>query len=223
MVNNRNPPKNSMEHKPLNFCQININGLSKHSKTALDKFSFDQQLSIIALQETKLNASQVKDLETTPNMESFMLPKEQDTYGVGLLISPTLFPQRMKNLEESTLDIVWCLVKINGLNVLVASVYCPPHNPSDLRKIIENIKAVNMYGTANKIKDILIFGDFNSRSMNWGDTSTNKRGRILLDFIDNSNFMLYTPADKTFVAPNNGGSVIDLLMAVEKNHRSCPK
>ena len=215
MNNNQNSTKqktNAVYNKPLNFCQVNINGLSKHSKTALDKFSFDQQLSIIALQETKLNSTQIKDLDASPNLETFMLSKEPETYGVGLLISPSLFPQRMKNLEENGLDIVWCLVKINQLDVLVASAYCPPHNSGDLRKIIKNIKAGNKYGMDNKIKNVLVFGDFNSRSMNWGDTSTNHRGKILLEFIDNSDFMLYTPADKTFVSPNNGGSVIDLLV-----------
>jgi exonuclease III len=203
-------------NKPINVCQININGLSKHSQTALDKFSFDQQLSIVALQETNLNSNKTKDLSGFTNLETFILSTENCTYGVGLLISPILYPQRMKALEEDGLDIIWCLVKINQIDVLIASVYCPPHNSTDLQKITANITATKLWGKTNKIKNLMILGDFNSRSINWGDTTTNPRGRILMKFIDNTEFMLCTPADKTFVSPNNGGSVIDLLIACGK-------
>ena len=204
-------------NKPLNFCQLNIDGLSAHSKTALNKFCSDQHVSIMALQETKLIKSQVGNLDSTPGMESFFLPKEESTHGVGLLVSQSLYPQRITALEEPNLDIIWCSVKISTLDVLIASTYCPPRNNTEaLLKTIKNIKAAYTYGFKNKIQNVLVFGDFNARNINWGDTTTNQRGRILFDFVNGSDFMLYTPADKTFICPQNGGSVIDLMLAQGK-------
>ena len=62
-----------------------------------------------------------------------------------------------------------------------------------------------------QIPNMLVIGDFNSRNLEWGDTRTNHRGRFLLDYVENSQFTLLTPGDRTFVCPD-GGSVIDLLL-----------
>ena len=207
----RKPQMKSAKKSPLNFSQVNINGLSKHSKTALDKFAYENNVSLIALQETILDEEKVNSLEKFQNLESFILPKTQGTYGVGLIISPQHQPQRVLQLEEDDCDIVWCLIKVNDLCVLTASAYSPPNNVQKFLKLLSNIKAGYQFASTNKIKDILIFGDFNGRNLIWGDTTTNSHGKKLIEFIDETDFMLCTPADKTFIAPN-GGSVIDLLL-----------
>ena len=201
---------------PLHFSQINIDGLSQHSKTALDKFAHNNSISLLALQETKLKEDQINSLENFPNHESYFLPKVDGTYGVGFLISPDHLPQRIPELEEPGCDIIWCLVKVNNTCLLTASAYTPPNNLQKLQKLISNINNAHQYAEKNKIKDMLVFGDFNSRHIIWGDTISNKLGRSLLEFIDSSTFMLCTPADRTFVSPNNGGSVIDLLLGYGK-------
>ena len=200
--------------KPIIMCQSNINGLSLQSSIALSKFCSDQGINILALQETKLTDLQIRNMDNIVNMETFMIPKDDDNLGVGLCISTSLAPQRIVELEEQGLDIIWCSVKINSYTAIIASAYSKPTNDTkSLEKLIKNINAAEEYRTRNNIKNILVFGDFNSRNITWGDTITNKRGRVLLDYIYKSDFMLCTPADKTFVAPNNGGSVIDLLIA----------
>lgn len=207
--------KNGITVNNLNmFSQVNIDGLSGHSKTALDKFTFENNISLVALQETKLNQSQIDNLDKFENLESFLLPKSDFTYGVGLLISPVLLPQRVKELEEQDCDIIWCMTKFNNTCVLTASAYTPPNNISKLRRLLANINQAEKYAMKNTIKNILVFGDFNGRNIMWGDIKNNSHGQKLLDFIDSSNFMLCTPADKTFIAPNNGGSVIDLLLGL---------
>ena len=201
--------------KNLNiFSQVNIDGLSNHSKLALDKFIFNNNISLVALQETKLNQSQLDSLGNFKNLESFFVPKLDHTYGVGLLISPLLLPQRVKDLEEPDCDIIWCVITIKNSPVLVASAYTPPNNLLKCKNLLANINNAHNYATKNKIKNILVFGDFNGRHMMWGDIKNNAHGQRLLEFIDSSDFMICTPADKTFVAPNNGGSVIDLLLGL---------
>ena len=202
---------NSLDKSPLHFSQINIDGLSKHSKTALDKFAFINNISLIALQETKLYEDRIDSLDEFQNHEHFILPKTQETYGVGLLISPQHYPQSILELQEANCDIIWCLIKVKDTCVLTASAYCPPNNIQKFQNLLNNISNGHLYAVKNKIKDVLIFGDFNGRNIIWGDTTTNKHGKKLMEFVDNTEFMLCTPADKTFVSPN-GGSVIDLLL-----------
>ena len=209
--------KHSAPSKNLNiFSQVNIDGLSRHSKLALDKFTFNNNISLLALQETKLNQNQLDKLDKFDNLESFFLPKSDSTYGVGMLISPLLVPQRVTELEDQLCDIVWCMIRLNNTCVLVASAYTPPNNVLRLRNLLANIEQAHSYAMKNKIKDILVFGDYNSRNMLWGDTKNNTHGHKLIEFIDGSSFMLCSPADKTFVSPNNGGSVIDLLLGSGK-------
>ena len=119
----------------------------------------------------------------------------------------------MKELENSELDIVWCMVKIGSLNTLIASVYCPPTNGDVtlLKKILSNMDQAVNYGEINGIKNMLILGDFNSRNVNWCDTTTNQRGRVLLKYINETEFNLFTPVENTYVCVN-GGSVIDLMI-----------
>jgi len=211
------PVKRAKHPRQLKICQLNICGLSAHSRTALDRYASDEQLSIIALQETKLSSAQIDVIDSKHGYCDFFLPKEEETQGVGLLIMASLQPQRIPCLEESELDIIWCSVKIDKLDVLVASAYCPPRISVDgLKRLMKNISAAHDYSNKHKIKNVLVFGDYNSRNINWGDTMTNNRGRVLLNFVQNSEFTLYTPADKTFVCSNNGGSVIDLLLAQGK-------
>ena len=215
MINTASKKIKSSSVKNLNiFSQVNISGLSAHSKLALEKFTFDNNISLVALQETKLNQDQLNSLDKFSNLESFFSPKLEQTYGVGLLISQLLLPERVTKLEEPDCDILWCLINMNCSSVLVASAYVPPNNVTKLKKLLLNIDQAYKYAEHNKIKDILVFGDFNSRNIMWGDTRNNTHGSKLLDFIDSSEFMLCTPADKTFVAPNNGGSVIDLLLGL---------
>ena len=207
--------KSSSKNQNLNiFSQVNIGGLSLHSKIALDKFTFDNNISLVALQETKLNENQIDSIDKFVNLESFFVPKFEHTYGVGLLISELLLPQHISELDQQDCDIIWCLININNSSVLVASAYTPPNNATKLMKLLNNINQAQAYAVRYKIKSILVFGDFNGRNLMWGDTKNNKHGHKLLEFVDKSNFMLCTPADKTFISPNNGGSVIDLLLGL---------
>lgn len=97
------------------------------------------------------------------------------------------------------------------------NTYIPPENQGmeiflDILKQIEHIlielKIFN--------KAIFISGDFNSRPKTWGDKETNRRGKLLLEFITNHGLIILNEGDiPTFEGPN-GNSFIDLTLVNEK-------
>ena len=121
----RNKTKTQKE-KNINVAQINIDYLSTSSQVSLEKFFHDNNLSVCAIQETRLTETQLRDLKTPMDISYFSLPLTEETRRVSLAIQNSLNPQRVKYLEKDGLDIIWCMVKLGLLNTLIASVYCPP-------------------------------------------------------------------------------------------------
>ena len=68
------------------------------------------------------------------------------------------------------------------------------------------------YKNKHRFTSILIYGDYNARHIDWGDHKTERRGTLLKDFAQQTNLTLCSPFNRTFVC-DNGGSVIDLLLA----------
>ena len=103
----------------LRLCQININGLSKHSLTSLEKFIFYRSINIVALQETKVDTLPKKQF---PGLSMFV---NKNGHGVGLAVSNHLKPQHVPELSDAESSIIWVSTNINGTTTLVASAY--PH------------------------------------------------------------------------------------------------
>lgn len=67
----------------------------------------------------------------------------------------------------------------------------------------------------------IIVGDFNSRSISWGDLDTNDRGRVVKDWMICNNLQCLNDPDNfipTFIG-HRGESVIDLVFATEDIYR----
>ena len=201
-------------HEHLTLCQININGLSKHSLTSLEKFIFYRSINIVALQETKVDT----------------LPKQQFTglstfinnsgLGVGIAVSNHLKPQHVPELDDTECSIIWVSTSINGISTLISSAYCAPETTStrSLHNLLENIKKAKHYADNLGIKNLLIMGDFNARSSKWGDRCENPRGRLLNKFADEFiDCSILSPSENTFVTPH-GGSIIDLCLVFGPLH-----
>ena len=106
----------------------------------------------------------------------------------------------------------YCL--LDDKTILVGSAYCTPDsNTESLKRVLQNIKKAKDYCHIMKIKNILVYGDFNARSEQWGDHVNNGRGKCLSEFTRIQDFVLCSPGYRTFLSPNNGGSIIDLLLA----------
>ena len=206
MIKNSHGTKTSLKH--ITLCQININGLSQHSLTSLEKFIFYRNINIIALQETKvetLSKDQFAGLSMFVNNIGL---------GVGIAVSNHLKPQHIPELDDKECPIIWVSTSINGATTLISSAYCAPDTTStrSLHNLLENIKKARLYAYNLGIKSLLIMGDFNARSSTWGDRCENPRGRLLNNFTDEfTDCTILSPSENTFVTPH-GGSIIDLCL-----------
>ena len=204
------------------FGQINISKMSPHSELALSQFVFNHNIHLLAVQETghwdpdcKLFANYTIFVNTNSPTSSLS--------GVGLIVKNCLQPEAVKVLQSDDSDTIWCQIFVNGQRHLLGSIYCRPQTSStsptapsnDLSSISENIKEALRFAKENNISSVRVYGDFNSRHKDWGDTVTSPRGRSLAKFLDEEDMTVSCPYEKTFVC-DNGGSVIDLVISKGK-------
>ena len=191
------------------LCQINIDGLSDHSKLAIDKYISDNSIEILALQEVGAN---LPEEEIFSNVESSW---HYGCHGVGLSINPKFKPQPVKDLSSAGIDSVFSLCTINNRGVMVASCYCRPEISStkSLKQLLKNLDDAWSWCLNRRIKSMIVLGDFNARSTNWGDSINNPRGKVLSTYLEEkSHVSLHSAATKTFLT-SNGGSIIDLTLS----------
>ena len=197
--------------KMLQICQINISGLSKRSCIALEKYNHSLGNDILAIQETLVDPHEVKKLPPTlANMTSFYCKNDR---GVSLSVKSHLLPQRISELEDKIADAVWATFNIDSRVILIGNFYVNPNSPSNNSKAaFANINNALLYARKFNLKDVMILGDFNSRHEKWADSTTNKQGKLLDDFMTINNLIGLSPNTFTFRSLN-GGSVIDLAFA----------
>lgn len=196
---------------PLVTCQINISGLSRHSATALEQYMEEQSIDILAIQEVGLKSNNPNIFK---NHITYMNTNHNDCRGVALSIRKSLQPQLTTELNDPNIDIIWATVSDAGKCLLIGSAYCLPgvENTSKLEEILNSIRAAKQYCEKWKYEGMLVYGDYNCRSLYWGDVKRNKRGDILCRFLEKEDLIICSPSDNTFLC-TGGGSVIDLLIA----------
>ena len=192
----------------ITAAQINIDGLSKHSSIALDKFMSDHNVHIQAIQEVG-STQHASDL--FPNKTFFY---HFGAKGVGLAISNKLKPDIVPDLSHSGIDAIFTTVSINNESSLIASCYCRPEisTTKSLKDLLNHLGNAWAWCKSKKVKSMLVLGDFNARNAAWGDTKNNARGKLLMEFVEkNDDVMLHSAGVKTFLH-SAGGSVIDLSL-----------
>ena len=193
----------------LTACQLNICGLSSHSKIGLERFMHKRGINILALQETKVDKL---DQNCFADMKTFLNPLNQ---GVALSVSSSLKPAQIPELSDGLCPIVWVTAEIDKKAILLCSCYCSPETrgTESLDITLKNISQAYNYAKKYGIQSVLIFGDFNARSPRWGDTIENARGRALKDYlIQHQEITLSSPDNLTFVT-RQGGSLIDITLS----------
>ena len=202
-------PVKEKNSKVITCSQVNIDGLSKHSKIALDKFIHDNNVDIIALQEVGSNQ---------PTEDIFTKKKFFYHYGVkgvGLGISTKLKPEKVADLNNSDIDATFTVLSLGNSSLVVGSCYCRPeiNSSKSLKDLLKHLDKAWKWCKDNKIKSMVVFGDFNSRSTLWGDSVINARGKVLEEYIEKRNdVLLHSPGERTFLH-SAGGSVIDLSLS----------
>ena len=197
------------------FCQLNVSKMSINSEMVIDRFLGIHKIKAIALQETGCwNVSsgafvgkKIFQNKTTSSSASTLS-------GVALIIDEDLKPELIHELSDDSVDAIWCQIKLNNKRILIGSVYCnpTPSSTQSLSSLLSNINIARNYKCKHGFNSLLVYGDYNARSLNWGDHTTNPRGKLLQEFVDKESLTICSPFDCTFVC-SNGGSVIDLVLS----------
>ena len=191
------------------MCQINIDGLSPHSSLAIDKYIADNDIKILAIQETG------KSTVPCDQFTNMLTSSCNNGRGVALVVSPNLDPQVITDLQSSETDAVAVLCSISKQSTLIISGYCRPEISStrSLQNLVKYCDKCWNWCKKYKVKSMLVLGDFNARHPNWGDTVSNNRGLLLSKYAEeHDDISLHSPGRNTFLVPN-GGSVIDLCLS----------
>ena len=182
-------------NKDIVACQLNINGLSRQTVTALEHFISVNDIKILALQETGYSHIQAV-LDNLAGLCLFSNNPSPDTNGVILALHQSLKPQLITELLAPNVDAVWVTGQLNGKTVLFGSVYCLPEsdNTNSMNRLLENIKEAKQWSEKMKINGLVVYGDYNARSACWGDTKENERGRKLKRWGLDEDFIICSPS-----------------------------
>lgn len=196
----------------VTLCQLNIDGLSNHSKTALDKYTHLNGVQILALQEVG-NTDLQED--TLTGLQSFW---HHGYRGVGMSIRPKYRPQPIIELVSEGVDALFVLCTIGKTPTMFVSCYCRPEISStrSLKNLLTKLDDAWTWCVSKNIHNMVALGDFNSRSVNWGDSVSNSRGNVLSNYIEENNHICLHSAGKNTFLTANGGSVIDVSLSYGK-------
>ena len=178
----------------LNIFQWNCNGLLAHQN------EFKQHLAenfydVICLQETFLKPTKNFRLSGYS-----VVRKDRIGMGKGGLV--TLVKDSINYTEISSRDGIECiLVKIKSGNsyITIANLYIPPDQDID----------INLISSIFTPKTIIV-GDLNSKNTLWGSPTTDQRGTVIENLIDNNNFTILNNGQPTYTHHNGTRSHLDL-------------
>ena len=191
---------------------ININGLSTHSKLAIEQYVFENNIDILTICETTrlLSKNHFKNYSTFASKVG---------RGVSLSKHDNLSSAEITSLKNDKIDAVFVLASDKNTRLLVASIYIPPDNPEQLKMLDSILSKCREFVSSNSLDGVLILGDFNARHPAWSDHSTNKHGLMLFNLLQDRDLNISHPNGPTFVSVN-GQSVIDLCICSTKILRS---
>lgn len=179
-------------HGNLQIMQLNINGCSQNTISALNRYINKEQAQVIFLSETKTLSLYDADFD---NYQVLLKPNNTNPTqkgGVAILVHNTIPADRVHHLEKDNTNNIFAALAIGKHRMLVCSSYVPPNNLQLLKETEEQINtAVNNLKTM-RCSYFAAFGDFNGRHPQWRDHITNQHGEELSKFCTDNN--LHIPA-----------------------------
>lgn len=166
----------------LRVCQLNIEGISKSKSECLSKLLSDENIDIVAIQET--HAKDSDQLKTRGTLNGFTLigATYHQCYGTATYVRNKLADTQLMSIsnEEDTASIT---IKVGGSTV--TNIYKPPR-----AQWTNNILPQGEHPT-------ICLGDFNSHHPLWGYRSSDQPGEQLLEWMEASNmFLVHSSKDK---------------------------
>lgn len=198
----------------VKICQLNINGMSKNTIMALERYIWSQKLDIVCLSETKIGEL---PLHAFPDMKCILKPNAANSRhrGVAMIVKNNIQFTRYTELEPPTADMLVSITKIGGHRYFICSVYSPPKENDKLLEILDATSNIMKQMSALKVDGLILIGDLNARHETWGDHTQNTAGNKLLEFLQKWKLdVIYKHNSPTFLC-DNGSSFIDLFITTD--------
>ena len=122
--------------------------------------------------------------------------------GAALMISKHVKVYERKEFRREKIEVVWCNVYSNQGSFVVGSVYIPPNDSKSLNVLFGILEKLR-----NESLPIMLIGDFNAHHPYWFDSSANKLGNELHEFIVDKDLVVLNNAE-----PTRKDRIIDLTI-----------
>ena len=122
--------------------------------------------------------------------------------GAALMISKHVKVYERKEFRREKIEAVWCNVYSNQGSFVVGSVYIPPNDSKSLKVLFGILEKLR-----NESLPIMLIGDFNAHHPYWFDSSANKLGNELHEFIVDKDLVVLNTAE-----PTRKDRIIDLTI-----------
>ena len=183
----------------MSVLQWNIHSYI-HNLTFLTHLITNISPDVICLQETKLPSDGYEINGYKPYHKIYKEDKIASG-GTSIFVKKNLLQTPIKII--STLQVKAVKVTINKKPITICSIYIPPKQQFNVHQLIE---IENQLPTP-----YIITGDFNAHSPLWGQQDLNAKGKIIEDFINQTNICLLNDQSSTYVSPSTfNTSSVDL-------------
>ena len=122
--------------------------------------------------------------------------------GAATLINPQIKTHPRKDLNDPQLEAVWCEIYVQNKRILLASVYIPPGQESEMDLLINTLETVS-----SSNENIIIMGDLNAKHPMWYNNESNTLGNKLSSYLTCSEFNIANNSMHTYKS-----SIIDLTL-----------
>ena len=202
--------KENNNSSAIKICTINICGLSSRSRFVLDKYVYDSDFDVVAVQETGSD-----DIESIllSNMTTVTDSNHATNRGAALYVKDQHSITKLEEISQNfnSLDSCWGLTVINGTRYILGNVYVNLEAISGVSHILSMLDRAQRLSSKLKAKGVILIGDMNARHQSWGDSTSNEYGKKLFEDLDNSQFTIMTANTPSFLCVN-GSSFIDLVI-----------
>ena len=139
--------------------------------------------------------------------------RQNKSEGVAILIHNSLHYTRIPS-KVTDVDKIWLITAIGGYKVLVITCYIRPDDFMYIEQFTKMIMDAEKFVETHQLEGIIFMGDLNARQEIWGDSVTNRNGRLLIEQFSDD-FLILNNGQPTYLC-TNVHSVIDLIILYGK-------
>ena len=213
-MSNTNTQPRKADNKNLTIGTINICGLSPRSQFSLNKYSYDECIDILAVQELAGSRGEVNPSNLLlDNMNFIRDTNNSANKGAALYVNHKHSLTKLDSISKlsKNIDSCWGLVVAYGKRFIIGSIYAKLNYEPAIKEILEMLKAAEGMQGKLKAAGIIMTGDLNARHRSWGDNINCSYGNRLCESLDHSSYTICTAKTQTFLCAD-GGSFIDLMI-----------